>query len=197
MDHQDLRRRMAPELPAGLLEHIDRVVVLGGELAARHGLDAERVQLAAQGHDVLRALDDAELLARAEARGMAIEPTERAAPLLLHGPLGALELSERFGVDDEPILHAVRWHTTGHPDFDPEAWAFFVADKAEPEKLRRWPELERVLNLAADSLEAAALAYLELSAGRAEREGWQPHPVALRARETLIERRRGARHRPT
>lgn len=197
MDHQDLRRRMAPELPGGLLGHIDRVVALGGELAARHGLDTERVQLAAQGHDVLRALDDAELLARAEARGMAIDPTERAEPVLLHGPLGALELSERFGVVDEPVLHAVRWHTTGHPDFDPEAWAFFVADKAEPEKLRRWPELERVLDLAADSLEAAALAYLELSAGRAEREGWRLHPVAVRTRHALVERGVRAGLRPT
>lgn len=197
MDHQDLRRRMAPELPEGLLEHIDRVVALGGELAAQHGLDAERVQLAAQGHDVLRALDDAKLLARAEARGMAIDPTERAAPVLLHGPLGAFELSERFGVNDETVLHTVRWHTTGHPDFDPEAWAFFVADKVEPEKRRSWPELEQVLDLAADSLEVAALAYLELSAGRAEQEGWQPHPMALRARATLIERRRGAQHRST
>ena len=104
-------------------------------------------------------------------------PVERARPVLLHGPLGALELRERFGVEDELVLHAIRWHTPGHPDFGPEAWAMFVADKVEPAKLARRPELQRVIDLAADSLQAAALAYLELEAARSEREDFTLHPL--------------------
>ena len=189
MDHRTLRERMAPDLPAGLLAHVDRVVALAGELARHHGANEAQTLLAAQGHDLLRALEPAELLARAERRGLEIVPVERAAPLLLHGPLGALELSERFGVEDEAVLHAIRWHTTGHPDYGPEAWVFFLADKVEPEKLRAWPELERVLDLARNSLPTAALAYLDLSVERGQREGWQPHPMALRARDALLGRR--------
>ena len=188
---------MAPELPAGLLAHIDRVVALTGELARRHGADEPRALLTAQGHDLLRALDPSELLARAEARGMEVIDIERTAPVLLHGPLGALELRERFELDDERVLHAIRWHSSGHPDYDAEAWAFFVADKVEPEKLRAWPQLQRPLDLARSpderSLERAALAYLDLSFQRGAREGWTPHPMALRARDALRERGGGAR----
>ena len=185
---------MASELPPGLLAHIDRVVTLAAELARLHGVDEARTLLAAQGHDLLRAVAPAELLAAAETRGLELDPVERAEPVLLHGPLGALELRDRFGLNDERVLRAVRWHTTGHPDYDAEAWAFFIADKAEPEKVRAWPALQSVLDGArearADALERAALAYLELSVERAAREGWTPHPVSARTRESLRERLR-------
>ena len=180
-----LRARMAAEVPASMLAHIDRVVAVTEPLARRHGADVDRTLLAAQGHDLLRSLTDAEWLARAEARGLELLPVERARPVLLHGPLGALELEERFGVEDSLVLHAIHWHTTGHPEFGPEAWAMFVADKVEPAKLARRPELQRVIDLAADSLQAAALAYLELEAERSEREGFTLHPRAIETREAL------------
>ena len=186
--HLALRERMAPELPAELLAHIDRVVALAGPLARRHGAGEARVLLAAQGHDLLRALPDAELLRRAEAHGLLIEPVERSEPVLLHGPLGALELEARFAITDTTVLDAVRWHTTGHPDFGPEAWAVFIADKVEPQKLERWPALATVAARARDSLEAAALHYLDLSAQRALREGWALHPLAARTATALRRR---------
>jgi HD superfamily phosphohydrolase YqeK len=104
----------------------------------------------------------------------------------LHGPLGAIELAERFGVDDAAVLHAVHWHTTGHPAFGREAWAMFVADKVEPDKVRRRPELRPIAELAETSLEAAALAYLDLLMGDAVTQGWQLHPMANLARNALL-----------
>src|SRR5437879_5424089 len=111
---------MAPGLPEGLVAHIDRVVAVATRLASLHELDVARTRLAAQGHDLFRALPPPELLARAEAWGLAIDPVERSEPVLLHGPLAALELATRYRVDDAVVLHAVHWHTTGHPDFTPE-----------------------------------------------------------------------------
>jgi predicted HD superfamily hydrolase involved in NAD metabolism len=183
-----LRVRMAPELPDGLLAHIDRVVALGDELARRHGLNVAQVRLAAQGHDLLRAVGDEELLARGEARRLELDSVERAAPLMLHGPLAALELRERFEVEDEAALHAIRWHTTGHPDYSGEAWAMFVADKVEPSKVSRTPELGVIRELAGESLEAAALAYLEFRLAEAIERRWQVHPMSTLARNALLVR---------
>jgi len=182
---------MAPGLPAGLLAHTDRMVALADRLAARHGLDRGRVRLAAQGHDLLRAVPPHELLARATARRLAIDPVERGEPVLLHGPLGALELSERFRVTDEGVLAAVRWHTTGHPDFAAEQWAVFVADKAEPDKVARRPALAKVAMLAERSLDAAALVYLDLLLEQAVEERWALHPLAKLARNALLARGAG------
>lgn len=193
-DDRGLREQMAAGLPTGLVAHIDRVVALTDRLAVLHGLDVPLARLMAQGHDLLRAVGDAELLARAEARGLAIDPVERDVPVLLHGPLGALELRERFGIDDSRILDAVWWHTTGHPDYVPEAWAMFVADKVEPHKLERWPALQGVLDVAlsagggATPLERAALLYLDLRQDEAVRDRLQIHPVANLARNYLLRR---------
>jgi len=187
-DPQQLRRLMAPELPEGLLAHIDRVVALAGPYAQRHGGDEARARLGAQGHDLLRAVPAPELLARAEARNLALLPAEREQPVLLHGPLAALELRERFAVTDDLVLHAIHWHTTGHPDFSVEAWAIFIADKVDPRKVKRRPALAEVAALAEVSLEAAALRYLELNAARAAAEGWASHPMALTTQQALAAR---------
>lgn len=193
-DDQALRAGMAAEIPAGLLAHIDRVVALTDRLAALHGLDLLLARMMAQGHDLLRAVPDAELLARAEARGLPVDPVERDVPVILHGPLGALELRERFAVDDQRILDAIWWHTTGHPDYPAEAWAMFIADKVEPHKVERWPALQAVLDaaLGADgrspSLERAALVYLDLRQEEAIREHLQVHPMATLTRNHLLRR---------
>ena len=184
--YERLRQLMAPELPPEMVGHIDRVVAIARELGALHRLPLEPISLAAQGHDLLRAVPPHELLRRAEERGLAILDVERARPVILHGPLGALELSERFGVSDSGVLEAIRWHTTGHPSYPDWAWAMFVADKVEPAKAARWPALHGVeataRRAAPGALRAAASRYLRLSLERQRERGEPTHPVAV---ETL------------
>lgn len=50
---------------------------------------------------------------------------------MLHGPAAAARLAGD-GVEDESLLLAVRWHTTGHPAFDRLGRALYLADFAEP-----------------------------------------------------------------
>ncbi len=185
----ELRERMAPELPPRLVRHMDRVVEVAEELARRHGLDVPLARLMAQGHDLVRAVPPAELLARAEARGVPIDPVDREAPVLLHGPIGALELRERFGVTDGRVFHAIWHHTYGHPAYVPEAWAMFIADKVEPKKAKKWKPLRHVHRVALDdSLEAAAMLYLDLRLDEAVREGIAIHPQAVLTRNHLLRR---------
>ena len=60
------------ELPRGLRDHVLRVVAEARRLAKRHGVDEERAEVAALGHDLLRAHRPAELLRLAEAADLAI-----------------------------------------------------------------------------------------------------------------------------
>ena len=187
-----LRERMTIEVPAGIIAHIDRVVTLADRLAARHGLDVPLARLMAQGHDLLRAEQPADLLARAIARGLSIDPVDRDVPVILHGPLAALALRERFDVTDQRVFDAIWWHTTGHPNYSGEAWAMFVADKVEPNKLARWTALQHVLDAAVGndgheaSLERGALAYLDLRQDEAVRKGLPVHPMATLTRNHLL-----------
>lgn len=51
--------------------------------------------------------------------------------LLLHGPAGAIVARKKYGVEDEGILNAIAFHTTGKPGMDVLAQTVFVADYTE------------------------------------------------------------------
>lgn len=110
------------------LEHMRRVSELLDLWAdARDLADLDRARWRAAGllHDCLR---DAPL---PDLRRLTPEPLRSIGGRLLHGPAAAARLRED-GVDDEPLLNAIAWHTTGHPDFDELGRALYIADFVEP-----------------------------------------------------------------
>jgi predicted HD superfamily hydrolase involved in NAD metabolism len=180
----DLRR-----LPEGLRLHIERAASEADRLAALHGVDAAKVRTAVLGHDLVRAFPPDELLSVAEKIGLKPNEAERAAPVLLHGPVAARLLSERFAVDDPEVLAAVRHHTTGRAGMSAVEKVVFLADKTEPDELAYYPEWREVHELAQRDLDAAMLKALELYLERARREAWTVHPDVTAAHDDLLSRR--------
>jgi len=116
--------------------HMQRVSdLLRGWALASGCPERDVVRWAALGylHDVVREAPPEQL------RGV-VPPAFRDLPgSILHGPAGAVRLREE-GVDDPEFLHAVAFHTLGHPDLGPAGRALYAADFLEPgRKLRpRW-----------------------------------------------------------
>ncbi len=90
--------------------------------------ERDRWLAAATLHDALRDLDPADLGAAAV---YPAETARRWPPHLLHGPACAHRLRQD-GVDDEPLLRAVAFHTTGHPDLDEMGEYLYLADFLDP-----------------------------------------------------------------
>ena len=178
------------ELPRGLREHVQRVVTEARRLAVRYGIDEERAAIAALGHDLTRARPGSELVRNAKAAGLTPSEIERSEPILLHGPLSARIMAERFGVDDEEALAAARYHTTGRAGMRELERLIFVADKIEPEKARSDGALAEARRLADESLEAAMLRILNRQVERAVERGWPLHPDTVAARNELVLARR-------
>ena len=153
------RERFA-SLPDKLQAHIFRVRDVGLALADRHGIDEERAELAILGHDVARAAKKVEILRLADRFGMTTLDIERRAPVTLHGPVGAELLRHEDGLDDEEILSAVRWHTTGHQSLTPLGLLVFIADKLEPRKIKSYPYQRELHHIANESLSQAVLEFL-------------------------------------
>lgn len=185
MDRHELQHRMA-DLPPNLLRHIDRVVQHARRLAHIHGADEDLTALAAQSHDVARHIPGPELLALARRFGLPIDPVDDAEPVLLHGPVGALLLPSRYGVTEPEAIVATRYHTTGRPGMSLIEKIVFVADKVDPKKVLKRPELAEVRELGERSLDAAILRYLTLEQIRAAEKGWPLHPREVAARNALI-----------
>jgi nicotinate-nucleotide adenylyltransferase len=78
-----------------------------------------------------KAFSSEELLELAGKDGEGFSKTERERPSLLHGRAAAVLLRDRFGIHNEDILEAVRYHTTGCEGMGPLAKVIYIADKIE------------------------------------------------------------------
>lgn len=182
----DRFRERFDSLPGKLRAHIFRCRDVGLDLASRHGIDEQRAELAILGHDVARAYRKNEILRHSDRFGLSTLDIERRAPVMLHGPVGAELLRHEDGLDDEEILAAVRWHTTGHPSLTPLGLLVFIADKLEPRKIRSYPYQNELMYIARESLEMAVLEFLTRESARRLSEREPVHPTSVAAINALL-----------
>jgi predicted HD superfamily hydrolase involved in NAD metabolism len=175
-------------LPAGLRDHVERVRTVARELAERHGYPLPEVDFAAAAHDLMRAESDDALLALAEEYGVEVDPVEASTPMLLHGPVAAAWLESRRLTSAPEVLAAVRWHTTGHPDFGGFETLVYLADKLEPGKRSRYPWQEEARSLVEAGLDRAALCFVENQIQYLQAKGLTAHPHSVDYREALARR---------
>ena len=182
----DKFRERFESLPDKLQAHIFRVRDVGLDLASRHGIDEERAELAILGHDVARAAKKSEIMRQADRFGLNILDIERKAPVMLHGPVGAELLRHEDGLDDEEILDAVRYHTTGHPTLTPLGLLVFIADKLEPRKIKSYPYQQELRHIANESLSQAVLEFLCRETALRLQRRRAVHPASVKAINALL-----------
>ncbi|MDQ3864830.1 MAG: bis(5'-nucleosyl)-tetraphosphatase (symmetrical) YqeK [Actinomycetota bacterium] len=164
-------------------EHTLRVAETAEDLALAHGLDADRVRLAALIHDAAREMEPGEFLKLADSWNVQVGDPERQSPKLLHGPLAAELARRELGIDDEEVLEAVRAHTTGRPEMGPLALVLYVADKIEP--ARDYPSVGRLRRLAREDIYGAAGESLRRAIAHNEARGKATHPASKKTLDWL------------
>ena len=182
----DRIQRRVDALPSGLQSHIYRVRDIAADLAPRHGVDEERAGLAMLAHDVARAMPDQELLRLAGDLGLPVGIVETAAPVLLHGPVGAELLAREDGLADPPLHQAVYWHTTAHPSLDDLGKVVFLADKLDPQKIQSYPYIPELRRLALEDLDRAILEFLTRETIAMASRGQLVHPMVIETRNHLL-----------
>ena len=123
-----LRAKLKPSR----FEHSLGVADTAVRLAEHYGADAGKARLAGLLHDCAKNMSDSELIGYCHERNIGIEECELRAPQLLHAKAGACRARELFGIEDEEILQAVRYHTTGKADMSFLEKVIFIADYIEP-----------------------------------------------------------------
>lgn len=76
-------------------------------------------------------------------------------PELWHAPVGAYLVQREAGVQDEDILDAIRYHTSGRPGMTLLEKVIYVADYIEPN--RAFPGVDEVRKLAETDLNQALI----------------------------------------
>lgn len=124
------------------------------EIAKICGGDEEKAYFTGLIHDCAKNLALDEMISLIKEGGIELECGEDSNTKILHAPAGAALAKKIFGVEDEEILSAIRWHTLGKVEMTLLEKIIFLADKIEPETRGRESYLKRLEILSApDGLE--------------------------------------------
>ena len=101
------------------------------ELAQKYGENTEKAYLAGLLHDCAKCFDTDTLLDIIN-KNLKIDENELMNYKTLHAPVSAYCANKDFGICDNEILSAIRWHTLGKKDMTTFEKIIFLADKIEP-----------------------------------------------------------------
>lgn len=168
------------ELTRSRLLHSLNVCLLSIRYAAIHGVDPDTAAIAGLLHDCAKELT----ISRQTLLAKQVDDRSLPENALLHAPAGVKYAQERYGIKDESILSAIRYHTTGREEMTDLEKIIYLADKLEP--ARDYEDLKELRNLALSDLDAAAIACLQAVKDSFIRKETAFHPDSSLALESLI-----------
>lgn len=112
------------------------------ELAKIYGVDEDKAALAGLTHDIAKEISDEEALKIAEKNHIELDEGEKNNTKLLHCPIGAFIVKEKYGLDEQ-IQNAIRYHAISYYKMDMLAKVTYIADKIEenrksPSNIEEW-----------------------------------------------------------
>lgn len=155
-----LQKKMKNELDHDRYEHTIGVMHTAACLAMRYEEDMDRALLAGLLHDCAKCIPAEEKIKMCKKNHIEIAEAEKDNPGLLHAKLGAFLANEKYGITDESILRAIRFHTTGCPEMTLLDKIIYIADYIEAGR-KPLPNLAEVRKLAFCDLDACLYRILE------------------------------------
>lgn len=131
------------------------------ELARLYGEDESKAQIAGLLHDVAKELPIEKQLEYVLNSTLDVDEVETKAHALYHAIAGAEIVKNDFGIDDEDIILAIRYHTVASGDMSRLAAIVYLADLISAD--RDYKDVKRMRKLAENGLERAMLEALKFS----------------------------------
>ena len=153
-------------------------------LAELHGADTDKAAFAGRYHDLAKNFDNETMDAYIRKYDLPEYLLENNA--LAHSKVAAAILENEFGVDDEDVLNAVRYHTTARKDMSILEETIFVADVVEDN--RTYSDLDYYQQLAYRDLDQACLEILEYTIRSLTTKEKEIDKDTLEARDWVLNR---------
>jgi predicted HD superfamily hydrolase involved in NAD metabolism len=161
-------------------EHTSRVVDEAMALSDVFDVDRGKARKAALLHDAMKNRTTGFLVSHLESDEQSRADALRT-PEVLHGFSAALFSRSEAGIEDEDILNAIRYHTTGRADMSDLEKVVYLADVIEAG--RSYEGLEPLRELAYRDLDRAMLMALEMSLTHLREKGRTIDSDTIRARD--------------
>lgn len=171
------------ELPKSRWEHSLRVVDTAVKLAEIQGMSIHRVKVAAILHDYCKYWPESELLHWMK-QGKYPDDYLRYNKVW-HAFVGAEVARAKFSIEDEEVLDAIRFHTSGRPGMTLIEKIIYLADYIEPG--RSFVGLDEVRDLAQVNIDEALLKAIENTIITLIKRKQRVFPLTLHARNDLVD----------
>ncbi|MGI2326523.1 bis(5'-nucleosyl)-tetraphosphatase (symmetrical) YqeK [Planococcus sp. YIM B11945] len=186
MDPSLMLQEVKKRLPENRFAHVQGVISTAVELARRFHVSVEKAEIAAILHDVVK-FSDREWM-------KSIIFSEQMDPLLLeyhaelwHAPVGAFVAKQEFGVQDEDILNAIRFHTTGRAGMSNLEKVIYIADLVEPN--RKFTGVEELRQLKEQGLDVMMEASVKHTIEFLESKNQPVYPDSLKCFKYFVQQK--------
>ncbi len=131
---QSLRKELEKTLKPDRFDHTLGVAYTSASMAFVYGVDVQKALIAGMLHDCAKCMSHDEQVKICEKNKIDITEVERRNHSLLHAKVGMYLAQTKFDIDDQDILNAIRWHTTGREDMSLLEKIVYIADFIEPNR---------------------------------------------------------------
>ncbi len=155
-----IQEDMAEELDGKRFWHTLGVAHIAAALAMRYDVDMNTAYVTGLLHDCAKCISDKKKISICKKNHIPISETEQKNPSLLHAKVGAFLAADKYHIEDNAIIDAIAYHTTGRPGMSDLEQIIYIADYIEPGR-NKAPNLDEIRRLAFIDKEQAIIKILE------------------------------------
>ncbi|MDI3508054.1 MAG: hypothetical protein PWP55_246 [Clostridiales bacterium] len=184
MELEYIEQKIKEMLTPCRFEHSLGVREAAVHLANIYAADCDKAALAGLVHDCAKDLNYQQMKALVTKYDMELDDVSSHEPALIHGPLGAHMARDMFDINDEEVLNAIRYHTTGRSGMGLLEQIVYLADYIEPN--RDFPGVNELREVSERDLDRALLMALDNTIIRVISRKRLLHPNTIFARNDFI-----------
>lgn len=150
-NYNSLKNLLRGILSEKRFKHSVNVSLVAEDLAKHYQIDSYKAKIAGLLHDICKEFSDEQNIKLISEKECGVSFSQK----ILHGPAASIYIQKEYGITDEDLLNAVKYHTTGRKDMSLLEKIVFTADYISPE--RKWKDLSLIRTLAYKDLDVAVL----------------------------------------
>lgn len=185
LNNDYIKEELEKEVSKKRFIHSIGVAKTAVKLAKNYGINSEKAKIAGLLHDFTKDWTSDKL------GRIIIESDELTDDVLeyskdlWHGPVASIIIQDKFGITDNDIIMAVRYHTSGRRNMTLLEKIICLADYIEPN--RDFNGVDKIRELSKKNINEALLCSFDGSIEYLIKKGVKIYPLTLEARNCLIE----------
>jgi predicted HD superfamily hydrolase involved in NAD metabolism len=184
MNREQLMEAVQSQMPEKRWAHTLGVMDTAVKLANKYGADPIKADLAAILHDYCKywpVQEQAKIIREHDLPQDLLDFNKE----LWHSHAGAYIAKAKFGIDDEEVLDAIRYHTSGREHMTLLDKVVCLADYIEPG--REFPGVNAIRELAETNINKALIAGFDSTIGFLLSQGKLIYPLTIISRNNLLQ----------